>query len=365
MTEGMWLNITDLQRLLAFATASGSVSDRKLRLFAVACCRRLWPLLADERSREAIEVAERFANGEATEAMLNAAHLTAQAAYEDVYNHSTEEHDYRPAEAVEGATHPDIRRAVAAAARYAAGAVGEGRGGEEAAQVASLRDLFGPLLFRPVTLAPEVVAWDRGALVRLAQAIHDERRFQDLPVLADALEEAGCTEPEILRHCRGPADHTPGCWVLDLLLGKEAACPPTPPVPGQEGDTPAVPEMIRFTPSHVDGITDVREVVVRPHCLEVNTAGRWATFLFREIGRPQQSRLRSLLGRLVGKRPPPVMVADRDWFHPPPGRFFLWYTTPPLRTCMPEDEPADYASSYFYRIQAVLASGGYATFDLG
>jgi len=59
------------------------------------------------------------------------------------------------------------------------------------------------------------------------------------------------------------------------------------------------------------------------------------------------------------------MVADRDWFHPPPDRFFLWYTDPPLVTCMPEDEPADYAASYFSRIQAVLLSGDYATGDRG
>jgi hypothetical protein len=59
------------------------------------------------------------------------------------------------------------------------------------------------------------------------------------------------------------------------------------------------------------------------------------------------------------------MVAERDWFHPPPDRFFLWYTDPPLRTCMPEDEPAEYAASYFSRIQGVLRSGGYATGDLG
>jgi hypothetical protein len=58
-------------------------------------------------------------------------------------------------------------------------------------------------------------------------------------------------------------------------------------------------------------------------------------------------------------------VADRDWFHPPRERFFLWYTDPPLRTCMPEDEPADHAANYFWRIQTVLASGEYATFDLG
>jgi hypothetical protein len=67
----------------------------------------------------------------------------------------------------------------------------------------------------------------------------------------------------------------------------------------------------------------------------------------------------------VGKEPYPAMVVDRDWFHLPKGRYFLWYTNPPLKTCMPEDELAGYTPSYFFRIQAVLRAGGYATFDLG
>jgi hypothetical protein len=123
--------------------------------------------------------------------------------------------------------------------------------------------------------------------------------------------------------------------------------------------------LIRFRPSRAEGLPDVREVVVRPDRLEVNTAGSWVTFHFRRIGRRQESRVVSLVKRQVRVAPWPVLVADRDWFHPPPNRFFLWYTDPLLRTYMPVDEPADYAASYFSRIQAVLWSGGYATFDMG
>ncbi len=59
----------------------------------------------------------------------------------------------------------------------------------------------------------------QGAVVRIARAIYAERRWQDLPVLADALEEAGCADREILDHCRRTGEHGPGCWVIDLLLG--------------------------------------------------------------------------------------------------------------------------------------------------
>jgi hypothetical protein len=55
----------------------------------------------------------------------------------------------------------------------------------------------------------------------LAQVIYDERRFADLPILADALEEAGCTNTDILDHCRLPGEHVRGCWVVDLILRKE------------------------------------------------------------------------------------------------------------------------------------------------
>jgi hypothetical protein len=83
-----------------------------------------------------------------------------------------------------------------------------------------LRDIFGNP-FRDVTLAPESLHGGDAAAVRLAQAIYEQRRFEDLPILADALEEAGCEDQDALSHCRGGNDHVRGRWVLDLLLGKE------------------------------------------------------------------------------------------------------------------------------------------------
>jgi hypothetical protein len=89
-----------------------------------------------------------------------------------------------------------------------------------------LRELFGNP-FRPVTLEPAWLAWNGGTVPKLAQEIHDERRLPEgtldntgLAVLADALEEAGCKNADILDHCRTPGKHVLGCWVVDLLLGK-------------------------------------------------------------------------------------------------------------------------------------------------
>jgi hypothetical protein len=86
-------------------------------------------------------------------------------------------------------------------------------------QAAFLRDLFGNP-FRPVPVDPAWLAWERGTIPKLAEEIYEERAFDRLPVLADALEDSGCTNPDILSHLRGPGPHVRGCWVLDLLLGK-------------------------------------------------------------------------------------------------------------------------------------------------
>jgi hypothetical protein len=102
---------------------------------------------------------------------------------------------------------PIEQQAVAVAERFAEGA----------AQTHLLRDIFGNP-FRPVTLDP---TWKTPAVVQLARSLYEERRFTDMPVLADALEEAGCQDAAVLGHCRGSGPHVRGCWVVDLLLGRE------------------------------------------------------------------------------------------------------------------------------------------------
>ncbi len=87
----------------------------------------------------------------------------------------------------------------------------------KAAQANLVRDLFGNP-FRPVTLDPMALT---PTVEQFAESVYDDRSFERLPILADALEEAGCTDAAILGHCRGPGPHARGCWVLDLLLGKQ------------------------------------------------------------------------------------------------------------------------------------------------
>jgi hypothetical protein len=91
------------------------------------------------------------------------------------------------------------------------------RSAEQVVQATLLRDIFGNP-FRPAALDP---AWRTETVLALARGIYEERAFDRMPILADALQDAGCTDEDVLSHCRGPGPHARGCWVVDLVLGKE------------------------------------------------------------------------------------------------------------------------------------------------
>jgi hypothetical protein len=130
---------------------------------------------------------------------------------------------------------------------------------------------------------------------------------------------------------------------------------------------PATENGLRFVPSAVEGLPGVTEVAVFPDRLELLSEGKWIVIRFLDIARwYRRGRLYRLLARLgFGVRGQPS-VADRDWFHPPPGRFFRFYIEPTITVFMP-DEPRElgYGETMFRRVQDVLRSGGFSTFDLG
>jgi hypothetical protein len=243
MTEAEWLACTDPQKMLNFLRAS----ERKLRLFAVACCRRIWCLLDDDRSRRAVEVTERYVDGLAALSELRTADEAATDAYNDAtgafYRMRTDSSppaSTRPYAAAMHVTDPRVWRLHGPADCAASSGFKNRRGPsdqadvdaatalERVAQAKLLRDVIGPLPFRPVPLDPAWLAWHDATIPKLAEAAYDDRDLPSghldahrLAVLADALEDAGCSDPEILGHCRGSGPHVRGCWVIDLLLGKE------------------------------------------------------------------------------------------------------------------------------------------------
>jgi hypothetical protein len=107
-----------------------------------------------------------------------------------------------------------------ATAAYAAKARLLNRQAEEEAQADLLREMLGNP-FRPKCAEPAWLAWGSGTVVRLAETIYHDRAFDRLPVLADALEDAGCQDADILGHCRQPGPHVRGCWAVDLLTGRK------------------------------------------------------------------------------------------------------------------------------------------------
>jgi hypothetical protein len=87
--------------------------------------------------------------------------------------------------------------------------------------VEASRDVLGDPTRSSVVVRPEWLAWGEGTVPRLARTIHEQGAFEALPVLADALEDAGCAESVLLEHLRSPGSHCRGCWALDLVLEKE------------------------------------------------------------------------------------------------------------------------------------------------
>jgi hypothetical protein len=212
--------------------------NRKARLFEVACCRRVWDALTDERGRTALEVVERYVDGQATEEELSAARKAAEEAAHFPWPASqggvprADQYAVRAAFhaiSFHEAPHLSVPYGALAAKARALGldprkvldkAFQNAWKTEAAIHADFLRDILGPLPFRPVPVDPSWLEWNGGAVVRLAQSIYDDRRFGDLPILADALEESGCTGPDILGHLRSPGPHVRGCWPVDLVLGK-------------------------------------------------------------------------------------------------------------------------------------------------
>src|SRR5262249_29378607 len=166
------------------------------------------------RSRQAVEVAERHADGRANDADLAAARRGADAAYQRV----RKQHGPQ-AFRLCGAAHLALQ-ATSVTARFdpredefLRGAQERKDRTERKARAALVRELVGNP-FRPVTADPAWLAWEDGTIPRLGQAIHDEGIFDRLPILADSLEDAGCNDADILSHCRASTPHVRGCWVL-------------------------------------------------------------------------------------------------------------------------------------------------------
>jgi len=236
----------------------GKVSDRKLRLFAAACCRRLWPLLNSDVCRPAVEAIERSADSEAVVDQLPGLRQHVRQFGEDACRKAW------PGPSTGEFTHIAIAQPPGGELAFRESLQGfmvEHATGTSAHDLGILlrystdcagRELLGyrpthdewqkihdewqkivkydhrklcvllrDIIPHPCCLIGVDPVCQTGTVEALARAIYTDRTFDRLPILADALEDAGCNNADILSHCRGSGPHVLGCWVVDLLLGKE------------------------------------------------------------------------------------------------------------------------------------------------
>jgi hypothetical protein len=210
MTEMEWSGCADPRPMLAFLR--GRASERDLRLFACACTRRVWgptwSLGRNEPDRATVEEVERLAEGSADSAGLAT-----------VRGRASLEVELLACEEGFGAAWWATEELPMAMPRWQ---------DEMAPQADLLRDIFGNP-FRPaLPLSPDVLAWNGGTVSCLAESIYEKRWMLEgtldsarLALLADALLDAGCENEQLLAHLRTQRPHVRGCWVLDLILGKE------------------------------------------------------------------------------------------------------------------------------------------------
>ncbi len=234
MTESEWLVCADLEPMLEFlhSRASGRrlwLFARKTRLFAIACVLPWLRGASHEPGLEAVEVSERFADGLATEAELEIARERLDKRSWDTGWVTADE----AARAINGACWTPRECASNDQASYTALWAAEAgvyafdqnrwdqhRRDEGLRQCGLLRDIFGPPLFHRASIPSPVLAWSDRCVINMATGIYADRAFDRLPILADALEDAGCTDADLLGHCRQPGEHVRGCWAVDLLLEK-------------------------------------------------------------------------------------------------------------------------------------------------
>jgi hypothetical protein len=230
MTEAEWLACED--PVARAYLASPDQNDRKLRLFACACCRQLGTIIDDSNMALALLIAERFADREVS----NAERIDAYKAVDRIAGSRDSDGKY---------INPDWLRAAMVSVRSALGFRNPKAAENTSSHVINcllmksgeidkpeyriaidrellvqsffVKDIFGNP-FRPVVFDP---VWRTSTALAIAQGIYDDRAFDRLPILADALQDAGCENDDILNHLRGDGPHVKGCWALDLVLGKE------------------------------------------------------------------------------------------------------------------------------------------------
>lgn len=221
MSEADWLDDFLLFKLIRLLPDYPDPSKRKLRLFGVACCRRAVEEIGPPVFPEIIDGCERAADMPDGNRLLDRLAVSARRHGQPLMGGDLMSDVWCLSRAVEALTDYSFNADYIADhcrdALYGHDDFVSGHG-EMLFQADLLRDIFGNP-FRPVAFDP---GWRTATAVALAREMYDAREFDRMPILADAIEEAGCDAVDLLAHCRDPQQvHVRGCWVVDLVLGKK------------------------------------------------------------------------------------------------------------------------------------------------
>jgi hypothetical protein len=221
LTEQGWLSCENPSVMPRFV--GERLTERKMRLFACACCRQIWHHISDARSRAAIEIAEQFSDGLATDRQrvkaLTAAKsvpVTRDALWPDAACQTLEKQITKYASLVGINAAWTLANDLAPEGRVTGSMHEPYHDLARAQQAVLFREVFGNP-FQDVVIDKR---WLTPKVVDLAATLYNKRAFDRLPTLAAALLESGCTVQQIVEHCRGPGPHVLGCWAVDLILGK-------------------------------------------------------------------------------------------------------------------------------------------------
>jgi hypothetical protein len=223
VTEAEWLACSEPQAMLTFLSQRGRF-DRKHRLFACACCRRIWGHFPDERNRDLVAAMEDHPELTFEDFEIHDAAVASSAREQELHGNSAYwvakalgRSFYKMTASVSAAVVSTRVLGIIAPGEQSLGREHAARRAEERALAELLRDVFGNP-FRVAEFSPE---WRTDTVMALAGQMYDSREFSAMPILADALQDAGCSDELILSHCREEGAHVRGCWAVDLVLGRE------------------------------------------------------------------------------------------------------------------------------------------------
>jgi hypothetical protein len=223
MTEAEWVTAIAPRSMLEWLCRSAS--DRKMRLFACACARRIWAAVEECRGSaifSAVTLTEAFVDGKATgrdlaTARANLCGVGEYSPFSCALNAGSATIEMEALKAALGASNQSVMGFAMLAREEQRRAAIAAQQAELLRQTAVVRDIFGNP-FRPVKFD---AAWRTSTAVALAQQMYEARDFSAMPILADALQDAGCDVDDVLNHCRDEKQlHVRGCWVVDYVLGK-------------------------------------------------------------------------------------------------------------------------------------------------